>query len=132
MTRELEASVSSDVHAVIADYAQALDAGRTADIVELFCPDGISEITGVGVFEGHESLREGYAQFVPTQPQLHLVANTVITSWSENKATATSNLAFIQRGDDGWSVVVAGQYDDILHKHGGSWLFHRRVTTYVM
>lgn len=132
MSRELEASVSTEVRAVIAAYAQALDAGDTDTLVALFCSDGVSEIAGVGTFEGHDGLREGYAAFTPTQPQLHLVVNTVITSWSETEATAVSNLAFIQRGDAGWTVLVAGQYDDVLHNHEGSWLFHRRTTSYAM
>lgn len=132
MSRELEASVSTEVRAVIAEYAQALDAGDTDKLVQLFCPDGASEIAGVGTFEGHEGLREGYAAFTPSQPQLHLVVNTVITSWSGTEATAISNLAFAQRGDAGWSILVAGQYDDVLHNHDGTWLFHRRTTSYAM
>jgi hypothetical protein len=72
----------------IAAYAQALDAGRVDDLVALFTPDGLSEIAGVGTFEGRDALRAAYAGFAPKRPQLHLVSNTVITSWTDDEATS--------------------------------------------
>jgi len=117
------------VQATIAAYAQALDAGRTDDLVELFCPDGISEIAGSGTFEGHEAIRAAYARWQPTTPQRHLVANTVVTSWDGDDATAVSDLALLRRDPSGWVVALAGRYEDSLHRHDGRWLFRRRVTT---
>jgi len=124
-----EASVAAGVQAAIAAYAHALDAGRTEDVVKLFCPDGVAEIAGRGSFEGQDAIRKAYAGFVPRQPQMHLVANTLITSWTGDEATATSNLAFFQRGEAGWAIQLAGRYDDTLHRHDDVWRFHRRVTT---
>ncbi|MFE9924497.1 nuclear transport factor 2 family protein [Streptomyces sp. NPDC005774] len=123
-------SVSARVHDAVAAYAQALDAGRIGDLADLFWPDGVAEIAGIGTFEGQEAIREGYASFVPTQPQLHLVANTVVTSWTEDEATAVSNLAFFQRGDSGWAVQLVGRYDDTLRRQNDEWRFQRRVTTF--
>lgn len=117
------------VRAAIAGYAHALDAGRTDDLVELFCPDGVSEIAGLGTFEGHEAIRAGYATMVPAKPQLHLVGNTVVGSRSGAFVTATSDLVFLQRGRSGWAVRLTGRYDDTLHWHDGRWRFARRVTT---
>jgi uncharacterized protein (TIGR02246 family) len=127
---DAEAAVAAGVQAAIGAYAQALDAGRTDDIAELFTPDGVAEIAGVATFEGRDAIREGYAGFAPTQPQLHLTANTVVTSVGEDEATAVSNLAFFQRGESGWAVQVVGRYDDTLHRHDGAWKFRRRVTTF--
>jgi ketosteroid isomerase-like protein len=127
----VDASVAAGVHAAIAAYAQALDAGRTDDLVELFCADGVAEIAGSGTFEGHDAIRAAYAAWVPKQPQLHLVANTVITSWTGDSATATSTVAFLHRGESGWAVRLVGRYDDTLHRYDGGWRFHRRVTTFV-
>jgi hypothetical protein len=126
-----EASVAAGVQAAIGAYTHALDAGKTEDIVELFLPDGVAEIAGQGVFEGHEAIRQGYANFVPQAPQLHLVANTVVTSWTEEEATAVSNLAFIGRGESGWAVLLVGRYDDTLRLRDGKWLFKKRVTTFL-
>lgn len=128
---DTEASVTAGVHAAIAAYAQALDAGRNDDVAELFVPDGVAEIAGMATFEGQDAIREGYAAFAPTQPQLHLVANTVVTSFSEDEATAVSNLAFFQRGESGWAVQLVGRYDDALRRHDGAWKFQRRVTTFL-
>ncbi|MEW2397163.1 nuclear transport factor 2 family protein [Streptomyces sp. NPDC046862] len=131
MTTSTEASVAAHVQAAIAAYAHALDADRVDDLVELFWPDGAAEITGVGTFEGHEAIRAGYAGFSPTRPQLHLVGNTVITSATEDEATAVSNLAFFQRDDSGWAVRLVGRYDDVLRRRDGEWRFQRRVTTFL-
>ncbi|MFJ6572200.1 nuclear transport factor 2 family protein [Streptomyces sp. NPDC091292] len=125
------ADVAAGVQAAIAAYAHALDAGRTDDIAGLFQPDGVAEITGVATFEGRDAIRDGYAAFAPTRPQLHLVANTVVTSWTEDEATAISDLAFFQRGESGWAVQVAGRYDDTLRRHDTTWRFQRRVTTFL-
>ena len=130
MSAAIDASVAAAVHAALAAYAQALDAGRTDDLVELFCPDGTAEIVGRGTFEGHEAIRAAYGAWRPTKPQRHVVGNTVITSWAGDDATAISDLAFFQRGASGWTVPLVGRYDDTLHRHDGVWRFQRRVTTF--
>ncbi|WP_194903838.1 nuclear transport factor 2 family protein [Catenulispora rubra] len=131
MTESIEVSVAVGVRAAVAAYAQALDAGRTDDLVELFTPDGVSDIAGIGVFEGREALRAAYAGFAPKRPQLHLVSNTVVTSWTESEVTAVSDLAFFLRGKSGWAVQAVGRYDDTLRLHEGVWRFQRRVTTFL-
>ncbi|MFJ1969436.1 nuclear transport factor 2 family protein [Streptomyces sp. NPDC087903] len=131
MSTSIEASVAACVQGAVAAYAQALDAGRVDDLADLFWPDGVAEIAGIGTFEGQEAIRKGYAAFAPTQPQLHLVANTVVTSWAEEEATAVSNLAFFQRGEAGWAVQLVGRYDDTLSRRDGDWRFQRRLTTFL-
>ncbi|WP_194829838.1 nuclear transport factor 2 family protein [Nocardia sp. XZ_19_231] len=131
MTNSIDAVVAEGVAATIATYAHALDDGRTDDIVALFCADGTAEILGAGAFEGHDAIRALYTGLVPTQPQRHLVANTVITTVSADEATAISDFVFVQRGEAGWIVPVTGQYEDTLRKQDGKWLFHHRRTTFV-
>jgi uncharacterized protein (TIGR02246 family) len=128
---DTEASVTAAVQGAIAAYAHALDAGRTDDIAELFWSDGVAEIAGVATFEGQDAIREGYAGFAPTSPQLHLTGNTVVTSWTEKEATAVSNLVFFQRGEAGWAPQLVGRYDDTLRQQDGEWRFQRRVTTFL-
>jgi uncharacterized protein (TIGR02246 family) len=130
MTTSIDASVWAGVSAAISAYAHALDAGRNDKIAELFTPDGTAEIAGVGTFQGRDAIREGYAAFAPSQPQLHLVANTVITTSDADTATAVSNLAFIARGETGWAPQMIGRYDDELQRDGGTWRFSKRVTTF--
>jgi hypothetical protein len=124
------AAVSEGVRAAVAAYAQALDDGRTDDVVATFCPDGTSEVPGSGVFTGHEALRAAYAQWIPRRPQRHLVVNTLITDWNDHQATAISDLVFLRKGSDGWSIQLVGRYHDTLHHHDGTWRFHRRVASF--
>ena len=82
------AEVSEGVRAALAVYTQALDDGRTDDVVATFCPDGACAIPGMGTHVGHEALRQAYAKWSPRRPQRHLVLNTVIETWSDDEATA--------------------------------------------
>ncbi|MGH1553819.1 nuclear transport factor 2 family protein [Streptomyces sp. L7] len=91
MTTTIDPSVTAAVQTAIAAYAQALDAGRTDDIAALYTADGVAEIVGMAKFEGREAIRQGFGGFSPQAPQLHLIANTVVTSATEDEATATSN-----------------------------------------
>ena len=124
------ADVVEGVRAAIAAYTLALDDGRTDDVVATFCPDGVSEIVGIGTFEGHDALRQTYAQWEPKVPQHHLVLNTLVTDWNDDEAKAVSDIVLIVKGDAGWSVQLAGRYRDTLHRNGDIWRFHRRVATF--
>lgn len=125
----VDASVWTGVLNAISTYAHALDGGRPADLAATFAPYGVSEIVGVGTFEGRQAIAEGYAGFSPTRPQLHLVANTIVTQEDADTARATSSLAFLASGEAGWSVLMTGRYDDTLTLSAGVWLFSRRITT---
>ena len=130
MSEATEAWVAAGVRAVLGAHTQAQDAGRTDDIVALYTSDGVVEMPGTDPIEGHDALRAAYKGWEPTKPQLHLVANTVITSWTENEATAVSDVAFLQRGESGWAVQVVARYDDTLRHQDGEWRLSRRKTTF--
>jgi hypothetical protein len=123
------ADVAEGVRAAIAAYAQALDGGRTDDLVAMFCTDGAIDMPGIGAHEGVDALRAVYAKLQPRVPQRHVVTNTVLTSWNDSEATAVSDLVFLLKSDAGWSVAMVGRYRDTLHNDGGAWRFHRRVLT---
>jgi len=127
---QVDPAAAEAVRNTIAAYAQALDSGRTEDIVGTFTPDGVSEIQGVGTFSGHDELRAGYTRMAPTAPQLHLVGNTVITSAAPDEVTAVSNVLFVRRGESGWTTHVVGRYADTLRPIDGQWRFSKRVTTF--
>jgi 3-phenylpropionate/cinnamic acid dioxygenase small subunit len=120
------AEVAEGVRNAIATYAHALDDGRTDDVVALFCSDGVSAMPGMDSVAGHYELRVAYERWKPRVPQRHLVTNTVISAWSDDEATATSDLVFFVNNDAGWSVAMVGRYRDTLHRDGDSWKFHRR------
>jgi hypothetical protein len=125
------ADVAEGVRATIAAYTQALDDGRTDDVVATFCTDGGCDIPGLGRHEGHDALRAAYAKLTPRVPQRHLVLNTVIGEWNDHEATAVSDLVFLLKRDDGWAVQLVGRYHDTLHHDGAAWFFHRRVAEFV-
>jgi ketosteroid isomerase-like protein len=125
------AEVAEGVRATLAAYTQALDDGRTDDVVATFCPDGVCDIPGMGTHEGHDALRAAYAGWAPRRPQRHLVLNTHVTEWTGDEAEAISDVVFLRQGQTGWTVQLVGRYHDTLHRDGGTWRFHRRVATFV-
>jgi hypothetical protein len=125
------ADVAEGVRATIAAYTQALDDGRTDDIVATFCADGGCDIPGLGTYEGHDALRAAYAKWTPRRPQRHLVVNTLVTDWSDDDATAVSDVVFLLHGDGGWATQLVGRYEDTFHRDGDTWRFHRRTASFV-
>ena len=125
------ADASEGIRATLAAYAQALDDGRTDDIVATFCADGACDIPGLGTHEGHEALRAAFVRWTPTRPQRHVVVNTHITEWAGDEARAISDVLFYLLGRDGWSVQMVGRYHDVLHRSEGTWRFHRRTAEFI-
>ena len=126
------AEVAEGVRATIARYTQALDDGRTDDVVATFCADGAFELVGTGTFEGHDVLRETYARWTPRAPQRHLVTNTLVTGWDDHGASATSDVVLVVQGPSGWAVQFVARYADVLHRDDTApdgWRFHRRTVT---
>jgi hypothetical protein len=125
------AEVVEGVRATLAAYAQALDDGRTEDIVATFCPGGVVEIPGLGTHSGHDALREAFSGWKPTRPQRHLVINTLVTDWDDHEATAVSDVIFLVQRETGWSIALVGRYRDTLHHNDGTWRFHHRSANFV-
>jgi hypothetical protein len=124
------AEVVEGVRAVIAAYAQALDDGRTDDVVATFSADGVCDIPGLGMHQGRDALRAAYAGWRPERPMRHVVANTLITDWNDHEATATSDVIVLVQRDSGWAIEVVGRYHDTLHCDDGTWRFHRRAAEF--
>lgn len=125
------AEAAEGVRAAIAAYTQALDDGRTDDVVATYCTDGACQIPGMGTHQGHHALRDAYSKWEPDRPQRHLVLNTVVTEWSDTEATAISDVVFLLLGDSGWSIQLVGRYHDTLHHDNGVWRFHHRSASFV-
>lgn len=124
------AEVSEGVRNTLAEYAQALDDGRTDDVVATFCPDGVMDMGSRGRYEGHDALRAAFEQWVPRRPQRHLVVNTQVQGWDDAEATAVSDVVFLLRGEEGWAVQLVGRYRDVLRFDDGRWRFHRRTADF--
>lgn len=129
MTTTTFAEVVEGVRATIARYTHALDDGRADDVVATFVDDGVFELTGTGTYEGHDQLRQTYASWAPVVPQRHLVLNTLVTDWSDDEATAISDVVLIVEGESGWGVAFVARYRDELLRVGGEWRFRRRTVS---
>jgi SnoaL-like domain len=125
------AEVAEEVRAAIAAYTLALDDGRADDVVATFCSDGAVDIPGMGAHQGHDALLAAYSGFKPATPTRHLVLNTHITEWSDDDASATSDVVFLVRGESGWYIQLVGRYRDTLRNDGGTWRFLRRQAEFV-
>ena len=125
------ADVAEGVRATIATYTQALDDGRTDDVVATFSPDGVCEIPGLGTHAGHDALRSAYSKWEPKRAQRHLILNTLVAVVDDTGATAVSDVVFLLLGRSGWTIQLVGRYHDILHFEEGSWRFRRRTATFV-
>jgi hypothetical protein len=125
------ADVTAGVGTAISTYTQALDDGRTDDVVATFCPDGCCDIPGMGAHQGHEALRAAYSKWEPQRPQRHLVVNTLVTDWNDHEAKAISDVIFVLQGDSGWAIQLVGRYHDTLYYDDGAWRFHRRYAEFV-
>ena len=125
------AEVAEGVRNTIAAYTQALDDGRVDDVVATFCPDGVVTIDGMGTYAGHVELRQAYEGWKPRGPQRHLVANTLVTDWNDDEATAVSDVVFTAKGESGWAIFTVGRYEDTFHRVDDTWKFHRRAGSFV-
>jgi ketosteroid isomerase-like protein len=125
------AEVAAAIGNTIAAYTQALDDGRVDDVVATFCADGVCDIAGMGTYEGHDQLRDAYEGWKPRGPQRHIVANTHITDWNDDEATAVSDVIFTAMGESGWTIFTVGRYQDTFHRDGDAWKFHRRAGSFV-
>lgn len=123
--------VVAGVGATIATYTQALDDGRTDDVVATFCQDGGCDIPGLGTHQGHDALRAAYAGWRPKRPVRHVVVNTLVAEWDEDEATASSDVLVLALHDSGWAIQVVGRYRDTLHRDGDRWRFHHRAAEFV-
>jgi hypothetical protein len=120
------ADVAEGVRATIARYTQALDDGRTSDVVATFCPDGAFDLRG-NVSTGHDALHTMYTAWIPKRPQRHLVLNTLVSDWSDGQAKAVSDVVLLVESKDEWKVRFVARYEDVLHcEDGDEWKFHVR------
>lgn len=119
--------VSEGIRHTIAAYTQALDDGRTDDVLATYTDDGVFDMPGVGTFTGRSELAATYEGWKPRAPQRHMIMNTLLTSWSDDAAESISDVVFVVKGkDDAWSVQFVARYHDAFRHVDGRWLFSRR------
>jgi len=105
------------IRQVFAAYAHAMDNGRATELAELFEPDGAFELLGE-MIEGRVAIAAMVDRFRDAGAigeGKHITVNSVITV-DGTQATAHSDWLVLQPRDQRWSVLAAGQYEDLLTK----------------
>ncbi len=131
-----ELSAREAVRHAIASYTYAADNGRFDDVAQLFAPEGVLEVQGIGgaLARGREAILQFFrgvgsdvSVTAPPGRMQHHVSSVRVEIVSPNEATATSYFTVMTGGGvDHW-----GRYKDAFAPSGGGrWLFvHRLVRT---
>jgi uncharacterized protein (TIGR02246 family) len=116
------------IREVMARYCHALDAGRFAEVANLFAPDG-EWTTDYGSAVGRDAIEALLTRNVPRKgegPQRkHYIANTII-SIEGDVANARSDYLIIRESETGLIPVMGGTYLDLFTKQDGQWRFLRK------
>ena len=107
-------------------YCYLVDQGRASEAVELFTED--CEFHGpVRSFFGRDEQFRHYNEH-PLAGMWHFIFNELISVSGE---TATAQCyCYMPCVSDGESYICSCQYDDILVKRDGRWMFKSRVVTF--
>ena len=120
---------NDQIRALLVDYVQCADSGRTDRMLELFAPDAVMEATNDPVCHGRDEIRAFFeragrsARALMDKPYLrHHLSSIHIELDGPADARATSYfLAITDTGPDSW-----GRYRDTLRHDGESWTIHHR------
>lgn len=123
---------SEAIRHTIASYTFFADRGRIDDVANLFAPDGVLDVYGIGGAraEGRDAIRAFFSgvggDVAATNPpgrMQHHVASLTIDALTPDEATAACYFTvFTGAGVDHW-----GRYRDRLVPVGDQWLFAERV-----
>jgi uncharacterized protein (TIGR02246 family) len=111
-------------------YATALDAGDVDTIVSCFAEDGALESPIVGVYKGHDGIREFATRFAKLRAggtQLRHVLSNLAVKLDGDQAHATCYLLTIQTRDGKSLMRPPGRYECELMKVHGRWTFTYRL-----
>ena len=111
----------------MAAYLQAVDDGRSDDIAETFCWDGVLILPRQAPLVGRAAIRAKFAAQVADGRVRHLVVNARITDVESGKARAVSDLTVVALTEAGWIVRQNGRYIDTLRKDHTTWQFATRT-----
>lgn len=118
------------VAALMARHAWLLDHDRSDAVPDLYCEDG--RIVGVGADMNGRAAIAAWARERAAKRELrtrHANINIHITSASPTRIEATSIVILFRHEDQGMGntmPTLVGDYDDIIVRRDGVWLFQER------
>lgn len=117
-----------EIATVLARYCQACDDGAFEELVSLFTENGTFEYGGA-VTAGRADLLAYFARVqTPDRRGKHVTAN-LVAQIDGSRARVRSDWVFLAFVDGVLVPKLAGRYDDVLVKQGGTWLLAARVVT---
>ena len=111
-------------------YATALDAGDVETIVSCFASEGALESPVVGVYKGHDGIREFATRFAALRgkgTQLRHVLSNLAVQLDGDQAHATCYLVTILTRDGKSTLRPPGRYDCQCVRENGRWVFQYRL-----
>jgi uncharacterized protein (TIGR02246 family) len=111
-------------------YATALDAGDVDTIIGCFAEDGALESPIVGVYKGHDGIREFATRFAKLRAagtQLRHVLSNLAVRLNGDQAHATCYLVTVQTRGGQSLMRPPGRYECELMKVEGKWVFKYRL-----
>lgn len=111
-------------------YATALDAGDVETIVGCFAEDGSLESPVVGVYQGHDGIREfatRFARLRQSGTQLRHVLSNLAVKLDGDRAHATCYLVTIMTRDGKSTLRPPGRYECQLVRVNAGWVFKHRL-----
>jgi len=117
------------------EYCQLVDHGEAAKTAELFTQDGVLDL-GRGEWRGRDAIREAMAarDAMKTRISRHICDNFLITSFAEDRVTATTYLSLyradVQPGDlvgEAAGLAALGEYNNVFVRTDEGWRIARRV-----
>ena len=119
-----------DINNVFIRYATSLDAGDVEAVVDCFTVDASLSSPVLGVFRGHEGIRDFAERTACLKREegvqfRHVVSNLVVDVTGDT-ARATCYLLDFRTRDGKTQLLSPGEYSCTLRKTDGRWRFERR------
>jgi SnoaL-like domain len=118
------------IHNLVQAYALFADAGREADMAELFTPDAEwdGNRLGYGAAIGSEEIASLVCgHFEVGAPMMHLPGPSLLTAVSDTEVHGVSWCMATRWADGGTRPIIYFYYEDAFQRAGdGTWQFHRR------
>jgi uncharacterized protein (TIGR02246 family) len=117
----------------LARYNRAVDAADSEKFTSLFTESGEWSSPFWGTFTGREAIRgfidelaanKSHTEFRGGQ---HRIANVIIEELEPGRVSLWANWIVVRGTENGPKLGAMGNYNDILEKEGGRWLFARRA-----
>jgi uncharacterized protein (TIGR02246 family) len=116
------------IREVMAAYCHALDAGRFADVANLFADDGIWT-TDYGEAKGRREIEQLLRSIVPVKgegPQRKHYITNIIIKVNDDSAESISDYLVVRESGPDLIPVMGGTYKDEWVRQDGTWRFKRK------